>query len=59
MADREQALRAMIRDFPTVPHEWLKMTLDFVLDHPEKTADILSGKFIVPPPKDRSILNSL
>jgi len=56
--DREQALKAMHRDYPHLPVEWCRMTLDFVLDHPEKTADIISGEFIVPPPKDRNIISA-
>ena len=52
--DRVQAHKAICRDYPDMPADWCKMVLDYVLDHPGDTADILSGTKIVPPPKDRN-----
>ena len=35
-ATREQALKAMKRDHPDLPMEWLKMTYDFCVTHPDR-----------------------
>lgn len=52
-AVREQALKAMKRDYPDLPMEWLKMTYDFCTFHPERAERIINGEEEVPPPKAR------
>ena len=52
-AVREQALKAMKRDYPDVPMDWLKMTYDFVIQNPDRAEKIVNGEEEVPPPKPR------
>lgn len=54
-AVREQALKAMKRDYPDLPMEWLKMTYDFCTFHPERAERIINGEEEVPPPKPRNV----
>lgn len=54
-AVREQALKAMKRDYPDLPMEWLKMTYDFCSLHPERAERIMNGEEEVPAPKPRNI----
>jgi len=54
-AIREQALKAMKRDHPDLPMEWLKMTYDFCVAHPDRAERIMNGDEETPPPKPRNI----
>jgi hypothetical protein len=35
--DREQAIKAIVRDFPDVPKQWCEMAYDFCVKHPEES----------------------
>ena len=33
---RDQAIKAIMRDFPELPKQWCEMTYDFCVKHPEE-----------------------
>jgi len=50
--DRTHAIKALKRDYPDIPTDWLSMAFDFVINHPELAEKVNSGE-IVPKAKVR------
>ena len=57
---RDQAIKAIMRDFPELPKQWCEMTYDFCVKHPEESdrirEKIEAGKL---PPKERPTAGEL
>lgn len=51
---REQAIKAIHRDYPEMPFAWCEYVYDFVTKNPERAERINNGEEDIPPPKDRS-----